>query len=105
MNEADDDLKTLLDEVSKVENKETNEKVEEPEEPVIDILNLPPRTDVHKSNTKSIKLKFKSPIVRFITVLLIIAIIVFLEYYYLVDDIFIFLIILYLCFMLNIFVK
>src|SRR5699024_12441699 len=94
MNEADDDLKTLLDEVSKVENKETNEKVEEPEEPeepVIDILNLPPRTDVHKSNTKSIKLKFKSQIVRFITVLLIIAIIVYLEYYYLGDDIFIFL--------------
>src|SRR5690625_7523927 len=94
MNEADDDLKTLLDEVSKVENKETDEEVEEPEEPeepVIDILNLPPRTDVHKSNTKSIKLKFKSPIVRFITVLLIIAIIVFLAYYYLAYDIFIFL--------------
>src|SRR5699024_12332462 len=91
MNEANDDLKTLLDEVSKVENKETNEKIEEPEEPVIDILNLPPRTDVHKSNTKSIKLKFKSQKVIFITVLLIIAIIVYLEYYYLGDDIFIFL--------------
>src|SRR5699024_7386 len=93
MNESDDDLKTLLDEVSKVENKETNEKVEEPEEqekPVIDILNLPPLTYIHKSNTKNIKLKFKSPIVRFITVLLIIAIIVFLAYYYLGDDIFIF---------------
>ncbi len=87
MVEETDDLKVLLAEVSKSDK--SVEKTDN-EEPIIDVLNLQPRTEVHKSNSKKIKVKIKSPTVRFIFVLLIISIIVFLAYYYLGDDLSIF---------------
>ena len=85
MVEETDELKALLAEVSKVEKPEK----EEAKEPVIDTLNLPPRTEIHKSQAKRARLKIKSPLVRIVFVLLIISVIVFLAYYYLGDDIFI----------------
>lgn len=87
MVEETDDLKVLLAEVSKSDK--TLGKADN-EEPIIDVLNLQPRTEVHKSNSKKIKVKIKSPTVRFIFVLLIISIIVFLAYYYLGEDLSIF---------------
>lgn len=87
MVEETDELKALLAAVSQSEK--TIEKPED-KQPTIDILDLPPRKEVHKSSSKKFKLKVKSPIVRFIFVLLLIGVIIFLAYYYLGDDIFIF---------------
>ncbi|HLR60612.1 MAG TPA: hypothetical protein VK094_09100 [Pseudogracilibacillus sp.] len=86
MVEETDELKVLLAEVSKAEKP----KEQEDTEPIIDVLNLPPRSDVHKSKPKRMKMKINSPIARFVFVLLIISVIIFLAYYYLGDDIFIF---------------
>lgn len=87
MVEETDELKALLAEVSQGER--SIEKYEDIQS-TIDILDLPPRTEVHKSNTRKLKVKIKSPIVRFIFVLLLISVIIFLAYYYLGDDLFIF---------------
>lgn len=86
MVEETDELKALLAEVSKVQKPEKKENTQ----PIIDVLNLPPRTDVHKSKSTRMKIKIKSPVARFIFVLLIISVIIFLAYYYLGDDLFIF---------------
>ncbi len=86
MVEETDELKALLAEVSKVEKPVEKEDTQ----PIIDVINLPPRTDVHKSKSKRMKVKINSPITRFVFVLLIISVIIFLAYYYLGDDIFIF---------------
>lgn len=87
MVEETDELKALLEEVSKSDKQV---KQTENEQPIIDVLNLPPRTEVHKSNSKKIKIKIKSPTVRFVFVLLIISIIIFLAYYYLGEDFYLF---------------
>lgn len=86
MAEETDDLKALLAEVSKVEKPAKREN----NQPIIDVLNLPPRTEVHKSQSKKMKIKIKSPVTRFVFILLIISVIIFLAYYYLGDDLFIF---------------
>ena len=85
--EETDDLKALLAEVSKSDKQLEKTEIEQP---IIDVLNLQPRTEVHKSNSKKFTVKIKSPIVRFIFVLLIISIIIFLAYYYLGDDLYLF---------------
>ena len=87
-NQESDELKALLEEVSQVE--ETKKQIVKPDEQIIDVLNLPPRREVHLSNSTKIKLKIKRPLVRFITSVIILGIIIALAYYYLGDDLFIF---------------
>lgn len=59
----------------------------ENQNPVIDVLNLPPRKDVHLSNSKRASLKVSKPLVRFLLVCLIIAVILGSTFYFLSEDI------------------
>ncbi len=87
MQKETDELKTLLAEVSQVEK---NKELSRNTQPVIDVLDLPPRAEIHKSSSKKVNIKLSSPVIRFIFVILIIILIVFLAYYYLEDELFIF---------------
>lgn len=72
------ELRKILDEVENSSNQKTNAESgqkepnkEIPDEPNIDILNLPPRKDVHSKRKKRTKLKVGSASKRLISVFII----------------------------------
>lgn len=77
-------LQQLFTEVMENERSENrNEKIDEHvDEFEIDVLNLPPRSEVHISKSKKIKMTFNRPLIRFIFVIIFIICIVFGIYFY-----------------------
>lgn len=80
------ELRKLLDEVEKGSEQKTEEKkpVIEPETKIerdIDILNLPPRKEVHGSRNKPAKLKISGASVRLISVVIILILILSVSFY------------------------
>lgn len=87
--EQTDELKELVDQVEKREdssqttktsylNEETAEIAATKE---IDILNLPPRNEVHRNKSKHIHIKISAPLIRLLTVILIILVVLGGLYY------------------------
>lgn len=64
-------LQQLFEEVNNQQPEETKESTRETELIEIDVLNLPPRSEVHKKSKISWRLNFKRPFWRFLLVLLI----------------------------------
>jgi predicted DNA binding CopG/RHH family protein len=46
----------------------------------IDVLNLPPRKEVHNKKNKRIKVKISSPLIRFIFVILLLSVLILVYY-------------------------
>ncbi|TQS74438.1 hypothetical protein DX933_10835 [Ornithinibacillus gellani] len=72
-----DELRKLLDEVQQSANDEKeSEQIKEETEPTysreIDILNLPPRREVHGNNNSKARMTFNRPLFRLIIVLLLV---------------------------------
>lgn len=75
------ELREILDQQQseEIETKKGNAKQE------IDILNLPPRSEVHTEIGKA-RMKVSKPLIRFLFVLFLLTLITLLAYYYLEDE-------------------
>ncbi|WP_368651978.1 hypothetical protein AB4Y30_09380 [Ornithinibacillus sp. 4-3] len=84
VNELNNDVPTDNQQIQIDSNalfRETNE------DPIIDILNLPPRKEVHQENTKRARLKMMGrPLSRFIFVCVILVLILGVAYYFWNDE-------------------
>lgn len=80
----------LLEEVSRRENFNETYQGYYDEEQVIDVLNLPPRREVHKDKSSKTKLSFSKGLFRLILIIIVLALIIGLAYYFLGDDFFTF---------------
>lgn len=80
----------LLEEVNRRENFNENYQGYYEEEQVIDVLNLPPRREVHKDNTGKMKLSLSRALFRLLMTAIVLAIIIGLAYFFLGDDFFTF---------------
>ncbi|HLR08154.1 MAG TPA: hypothetical protein VK136_02685 [Bacillota bacterium] len=80
-NDQKADLRAILDDIQEVEKEQskTDDMDAQPQDD-IDILNLPPRKEVHRQN-KLTKFKIKRPLIRFIGVVLILLIMFVLALY------------------------
>lgn len=85
------ELRKLFDEVQGANDLQAEKNQDSTEEndsvPVseptreIDILNLPPRKEVHSNTKKRTSFKISRPLVRLSTVIIVLAIIIFVAYY------------------------
>lgn len=79
------ELKKIFEEVEQNEVSEENEwlEVDAPLQEVreIDILNLPPRKDVHNEDTKRARLNLGKPFIRLISVIITLMVIIAGSYY------------------------
>ncbi|WP_067725411.1 hypothetical protein [Oceanobacillus damuensis] len=89
-NEQTDELRRIFDELEREnEQKDTDhtaEPVDTREKREVDILNLPPRKEIHANPRMHIKMS--RPFFRFLFVLLLLIIIVIGVYYFLGDELF-----------------
>ena len=80
-----DELEKLLQEVQNHDiddNQRAEERITRESQPKIDVLNLPPRKDVHRSHKSRVKLKFSKPFRRLMFVVLILIIMIIVVLYY-----------------------
>lgn len=66
------DLKKLINEVNDKQSSNL-QKVDDDQMPIIDVLNLPPRNEVHENNNSRMHLAITKPFLRFSLVVLFIA--------------------------------
>lgn len=79
------ELKNLLD--NHIENQKEINKEDENVKTDIDILDLPPRREIH-TDSKRAHIKINKPLLRFLFVLLLLTIIILGAYYYVGDEIY-----------------
>lgn len=80
-----DELKKLFQDVQQHEiddHQMDEEQTTREALPKIDVLNLPPRKDVHRSHKSRVKLKFSKPFRRLMFVVLILIIMIIVVLYY-----------------------
>ncbi|WP_085992006.1 hypothetical protein [Oceanobacillus senegalensis] len=82
-NDQANELRNLFEEIIKEESAPENMHIEK-EEP--DVLNLPPRKEIHKSSNRT-QIKVKKPFMRFLFVTLVLFTIILVTYYYVGDTI------------------
>ncbi len=80
----------LLEEVNRRESFNENYQSYYEEDQVIDVLNLPPRREVHKDNTSRMKLSLSKGLFRLIMTIVVLVLIIGLAYYFLGEDFFTF---------------
>ncbi|MGM8365319.1 hypothetical protein ACLIBG_07520 [Virgibacillus sp. W0181] len=56
----------------------------------VDILNLPPRSEIHGSKNKNTRIKFKMPFIRIVAVIILLIIVSGLAYYMYLNELLIF---------------
>ncbi|MBM7598334.1 Tfp pilus assembly protein PilN [Virgibacillus halotolerans] len=84
---ATEDLQQLLSEVKKAEKEHKHTATEQHEfhdtdlDRRIDVLDLPPRKEVHSKKNKRTQLKLSSPLTRFIFVIVVLLSVLILTYY------------------------
>jgi len=71
-----DELKQLFEEIEMGQSNPFNEYKND--EPQIDVLDLPPRKEVHNQEQRLVRIPLNKSLVRFIVVILIIAVILYL---------------------------
>ncbi|RLL48180.1 hypothetical protein D8M04_02585 [Oceanobacillus piezotolerans] len=81
-----DELRDLIEEIEEIGNgneqeDESSVKMEEEPSREIDILNLPPRKEVHTNKAKA-HLKLRTPFIRFLLVIVLLAAVIISAYYY-----------------------
>ncbi|HLR75892.1 MAG TPA: hypothetical protein VK077_11560 [Virgibacillus sp.] len=79
-----DELQKLFKEVQEHETDEqelVNDQKSHDMQPKIDVLNLPPRKEVHRSHGKKIKLKLSKPLQRLMFVIFILIIVMIAIYF------------------------
>lgn len=74
-------LQQLFSEVNNQPIEEKKEKVTEEQLIEVDVLNLPPRSQVHQSTNMSLRLDINRPLWRFLTVIIVLLIIASLVYF------------------------
>lgn len=74
-------LQQLFSEVNNQQVEVKKEKVTEEHLIEVDVLNLPPRSEVHQSTSMSLRLDINRPLWRFITVVIVLIIIASLVYF------------------------
>ena len=85
-----DELKKIFQEVEQHENKiqePVEEQTDEEPRPKIDVLNLPPRKEVHRTQSKGFRIKFSKPFGRLLFAIIILLTIVIIILYFWQDDI------------------
>ena len=85
-------LKELFEEVTREEQIDDNNELDKNENslPEIDILNLPPRSEVHQSKSRKLKLTFQRPLIRLLLVIILLIAIAFGAFYFVGDEYFVF---------------
>lgn len=79
-------LQELFEEVQQNQDSDDKEFIEKTSQPKIDVLNLPPRKEIHKDNKQRVKFKISTPLIRFILVITALIIILASSYYFWGDD-------------------
>lgn len=79
-------LKKLFNEVQQSESKEVKKgkpplNPEHSQDVKVDVLNLPPRKEVHGKSLDRARLKFRKPLLRFLTVITILVMIIIGAYF------------------------
>lgn len=80
-------LQELFEEVQQNQANNDQESIEQTPQNKIDVLNLPPRKEIHGNNKQKIKFKISSPLVRFVLVITVLIILLVSSYYFWGDDI------------------
>lgn len=79
------DLQKLIDEVQQSEKIQKKQQVSLSQEPdqirKMDILNLPPRKEIHSNHKKRIHVKLSRPLFRFLSVIIILLVIIYGAYF------------------------
>ncbi|WP_010650719.1 hypothetical protein [Oceanobacillus massiliensis] len=88
-NDQAEELRNLVEELENEREQDTAdvnvESAETDERREVDILNLPPRKEIHSENTR-MSLKISKPLSRFLSVILILIIIFIGAYYFLGNE-------------------
>lgn len=79
-------LQELFAEVANNPEIKDNEPIEKEEFVEMDILNLPPRSEVHSSSKRKLKLNIKKPFARFVFVMIILIAIITMMYFAIGDQ-------------------
>ncbi|WP_156289257.1 hypothetical protein [Oceanobacillus salinisoli] len=81
------ELRSIFNEIIEDKQEQIQQEKAEPEEKDVDILNLPPRREVHTSNSRT-HIKMDKPLIRFLIVIFLLTAIIIGAYYNWGDSLF-----------------